>query len=147
MSTKIRLHWQTDIDFQHQPQGQHVRIIRLIALVCFPEGNDWSHPYEVIVDTGSPLTLLPKMIWQNMNVHAFLSEAISLGGIGKGVVSARLAEINVAFLETRKEIVELKIKAYLAEHDAVPLLLGVEDLLTQARLVCDYPKGKAFLQV
>ena len=38
-------------------------------------------------------------------------------------------------------------QTHLAEDDAVPLLLGVEDLLTQARLVCDYPKSKAFLQL
>jgi hypothetical protein len=38
------------------------------------------------------------------------------------------------------------VKAYLAENDSVPLLLGVEDILTKARLVCDYPKDKAFLQ-
>ena len=50
-------------------------------------------------------------------------------------------------MSTRKELVQLTIKAYLAEDDSVPLLFGVEDLLTDARLVCDYPQGKAFLQV
>jgi hypothetical protein len=60
---------------------------------------------------------------------------------------ARLAKIELAFLDTRKELVQLTIKAYLAENDSVPLLFGIEDLLTDACLVCDYPKGKAFLQV
>jgi hypothetical protein len=35
----------------------------------------------------------------------------------------------------------------LAEDDSATLLLGLEGLLTNARLVCDYPKSKAFLQV
>ena len=60
---------------------------------------------------------------------------------------ARLARVELALLGTRKEIMQLAIKAYLAEDDAVPLLFGVEDLLTDSRLVCDYPKSKAFLQV
>jgi len=67
--------------------------------------------------------------------------------IGKGVLSARLARLELIMLGTRKELVQLTIKAYLAEDDAVPLLFGVEDLLTNSRLVCDYSKGKAFLQV
>jgi hypothetical protein len=50
-------------------------------------------------------------------------------------------------LGTREEIVQLTIKTYLAEDDNVPLLFGVEDILTNSRLVCDYPRGKAFLQV
>jgi hypothetical protein len=64
-----------------------------------------------------------------------------LGGIGQGTVLARLAKIELAFLSTQKEIIERTIKAYLAEDDAVPLLLGIEDLVTNARLACDYPKN------
>jgi hypothetical protein len=56
-------------------------------------------------------------------------------------------EIELTFLDTRKGLVTLSIKAYLAAVDTVPLLLGNEDVLTKARLVCDYPKNKAFLQI
>jgi hypothetical protein len=97
------------------------------------------------MDIGSPLTLLPKPLWETIHVPKFLSEAVPLGGIGQGTVLARLAQIELAFLSTQKEIVERTIKAYLAEEDTVPLLLGIEDLITNTRLVCDYPKNKAFL--
>ena len=147
MSTKIRLLWQTDWDSRHLQGGIHVRVVRLYAYVCFREFNGWSQPVKAIVDTGSPLTLLPRFIWQNVQVAEILSEPVSLGGIGDGRVMARLAKIELAFLDTRKELMQLTIKAYLAEGDAVPLLFGVEDLITDARLVCDYPKGKAFLQI
>jgi hypothetical protein len=46
-----------------------------------------------------------------------------------------------------RTIVDPKHQAYLAEDDAVPLLFGIEDLITGARLMCDYPKNKAFLQI
>jgi hypothetical protein len=88
---------------------------------------------------------VPKYIWQTIQISQYLSGTVPLGGVGQGIVLARLAKIELAFLSTGKEIVERVIKAYLAEDDAVPLLLGVEDLLTDARLICDYPKGKAFL--
>jgi predicted aspartyl protease len=146
MSTKIRLFWETNFDSIHLARGHHVRIIRLFVPVSFKESTVWSRPRYAIVDTGSPLTLLPKPIWETIQVAEFLSEAGPLGGVGHGTVLARLAKIKLAFLSTQKEIVERTIKVYLAEDDAVPLLLGIEDLLTNARLVCDYPKSKAFLQ-
>jgi hypothetical protein len=147
MFTKIRLYWKTAFDPAHLANGVHVRIIRLYVPVSFKETTEWSDPVNAIIDLGSPLTVLPKRIWQNMQNIQYLSGAVPLGGIGSGTVLARLAQIQLAFLSTQKEIVERTIKAYLAEDDSVPLLLGIEDLLTEARLVCDYPKSKAFLQL
>ena len=146
MSTKIRLYWRTNLDQTHLASGLHVRIIRLLTRVSFKEPGGWSRPWLAIIDTGSPFTLLPKPAWEAMNMVEFLSEAVPLGGVGKGTLLARLAKIEVAFLSTRSEIVQRSTKAYLAQDDSAPLLFGIEDLLTEARLVCDYPKGKAFLQ-
>ena len=147
MSTKIRLYWRTSTDSRLQPQGVFVRVVRLYAHIGLREQHGWSRPIEAIVDTGSPLTLLPRKIWQTIQVAEFLSDAVPLQGVGKGTLSARLANVELAFLSTRSDIVELRVKAYLADDDSVPLLLGVEDLLTRARMTCDYPKGKAFLQI
>ncbi len=147
MSTKIHLDWRTSLDQMHLARGLQVRLIRLFARVSFKEPDGWSRPWLDIMDTGSPMTLLPKPVWETIHVASFLSEAVPLGGIGSGTVLARLAKVELAFLSTQKEIVERTIKAYLAEDDSVPLLLGIEDLLTNARLVCDYPKSKAFLQL
>jgi hypothetical protein len=145
MSIKVRLYWKTKLNPLHLANGIHVRIIRLYVPVGFRETAGWSMPVNAIIDIGSPVTVLPRRIWQAMQNIQYLSGTVPLGGVGKGVVLARLAKIELAFLSTQKEIVELTIKAYLAEDDAVPLLLGIEDLMTNARLVCDYPKNKAFL--
>jgi hypothetical protein len=144
MSTKIRLHWKTALDKTHLERGIHVRVIRLIVPVCFRESGRWSYPFIAVIDIGNPVTVLPKFIWQRISIAQILSEPVPLAGVGKGALMARLAKIELAFLSTRKEMVELTIKAYLAEDDSVPFLFGVEDVLTDARLVCDYPKGKAF---
>ncbi|MDZ7289679.1 MAG: hypothetical protein ONB44_10845 [candidate division KSB1 bacterium] len=146
MSTKIRLYWRTGLDRRHLASGVHVRIIRLYVPVSFSEPTGWSRPYDAVIDTGSPLTVIPKNVWQTIQIVQHLSDLVPLGGVGKGVLWARLAKIELALLGTRKEMVQLAIKAYLAEDDTVPLLLGVEDLLTNARLVCDYSQRKAFLQ-
>lgn len=147
MSTKIRLFWETNFDAIHLANELHVRIIRLYAPACFKEATGWSPPTDIIVDIGSPLTLMPKSVWQAMTAVEILSEPVALGGIGKGVLMARLAKIELAFLSTRKEVVEMPLKAYLAEDDSVPPLLGVEDFLTNIRLTCDYAKNKAFLHI
>lgn len=145
MFTKVRLYWKTDFDPTHLANGVHVRIIRLYVPVSFRETTEWSEPVNAIINLGSPLTVLPKRVWQTMQNIQYLSGMVPLGGIGKGTVLARLAKIELAFLSTQKEIVKRTIKAYLAEDDAVPLLLGIEDLITNTRLVSDYPKNKAFL--
>ena len=147
MSTKIRLHWRTALDPQHLRHGIHLRVIRLFAPVSFRESEGWSDPYYAIVDTGSPFSVLPKTIWEKFPQIDFLSELVPLRGLGQGTLMATLAKIELTFLDTRKDLVTLSIKAYLAEDDAVPLLFGIEDLLTSARLVCDYPNSKAFLQI
>jgi hypothetical protein len=147
MSTKIRLHWRTIVDPKHLRDGIHLRIIRLFAPASFREAEGWSIPYNAIVDLGSPFTILPKTIWEKIPQVDFLSELVPLRGLGQGTLMARLAKIELTFLDTRKELVTLAIKAYLAEDDAVPLLFGIEDLITGARLMCDDPKNKAFLQI
>jgi predicted aspartyl protease len=146
MSTKIRLYWQTSYDSRHLADGIHVRNIRLYTQVSFRKPDGWSYPFIALIDTGSQVIVIPEYIWREIHINEYLSEKVELGGIGKGTLMARLARIEMAFLSTRKEVVELPVKAYLADNDSVPLLLGIEDLLTKARLVCDYPKDKAFLQ-
>lgn len=147
MSTKVLLYWRTSIDKAHHEHNLRVRIIRLVARLCFRKPDGWSQPLNAIVDTGNPVTLLPRSVWQEIFNAEILSEPIVLSGVGKGALKARLAKIEVAFISTRKEIVTTRIKAYFAEEDTVPLLVGVEDLLTSSRLVCDYPKSKTFLQI
>jgi hypothetical protein len=147
MFTKVRLYWKTAFDPTHLANGVHVRIIRLYVPVSFRVKSDWAEPVNAIVDIGSPVAVLPRRVWQTMQNIEYLSGTVSLGGIGSGTVLARLAKIEIAFLSTQKKIIERMIKAYLAEDDSVPLLLGIEDLVTNARMVCDYPKNKAFLQV
>jgi len=41
----------------------------------------------------------------------------------------------------------LQIKAYLAESEDDPLILGFTDFLTQHRLVCDYDQKEAYLEI
>jgi hypothetical protein len=141
MSIKVRLLWDTNLDPVHLANRVHVRVIRLYAPLCFRVSTGWSHPFDAIIDIGSPVTVVPKYIWQTIQITQYLSNLVPLGGIGQGTVLARLAKIELAFLSTQKEIIERTIKAYLAEDDAVPLLLGIEDLVTNARLACDYPKN------
>ncbi|MFQ5629174.1 MAG: hypothetical protein ACE5I1_10475 [bacterium] len=124
MSTNIRLYLRTRQNPQYIFNGTHVRTIRLLAAVSFKEPDEWSRPNYAIVDTGSPTAILPKFIWKPIRIKEIISETTSLYGIGQGSMPARLARVEMAFLSTRKEIIELTVKAYFAENDSVPLLLG-----------------------
>ncbi|MCI0694634.1 hypothetical protein L0337_21830 [candidate division KSB1 bacterium] len=72
MSTKVRLYWKTKLDRLHLANGVHVRIIRLYVPVSFKEAADWSDPVNAIIDIGSPLTVLPKRVWQTMQNIEYL---------------------------------------------------------------------------
>jgi hypothetical protein len=39
------------------------------------------------------------------------------------------------------------MRCFLLDDDACPLLIGFEDILTQAVLHCDYPAGFAYLDL
>lgn len=73
MSAKVRLYWKTKLDRLHLANGVHVRIIRLYVPVSFRETADWSEPVNAIIDIGSPLTVLPKHVWQTMQNIQYMS--------------------------------------------------------------------------
>jgi len=42
--------------------GISIRLIRLIASLRLKTAESWTDPYKAIIDTGSPITLIPKHV-------------------------------------------------------------------------------------
>ncbi|MBC8235339.1 hypothetical protein H8E77_37815 [bacterium] len=106
--------------------------------------NGWSITYEAIIDTGCPITVIPRSRWENIEHRMILPEA-SLGLAG-GTVTGQLGEVTLRFHHNNDVSSPLTIKAHLLDGDDRPLIIGFEDILTDIRLVSDFAVDKAYLE-
>lgn len=63
MSTKIDLQFVKSLDLDLLEKGVEVWIIRIIGQVKFKTADGWTRVYEAIIDTGAPVSFVPKSIW------------------------------------------------------------------------------------
>ena len=95
MSIKIDLEFETRLDSELLSVGISTRLIRLIASLRLKTREGWSDPYNAIIDTGSPITLIPKHIWDKVSIKWISPGSIQLTGLGSGAVSGKLAEVVI----------------------------------------------------
>ena len=147
MSIKIDLEFETRLDSDLLSVGISIRLIRLIASLRLKTAEAWTDPYKAIIDTGSPITLIPKHVWEKVSVKWIIPGSIQLTGLGSGGVSGKLAEVVMVFLDKKGTSPSISLKAFLVDSDTIPLIIGFEDVLTDIKMVCDYKSKSAFLQI
>jgi len=89
-------------------QGINVRVIRLIGRVRFWTGSDWTPERETIIDSGSPVSLLPFAAWQGIEAD-ILSSPVPLRGLApqrSATVTGRLAEITTIFIDGFQDVLK-----------------------------------------
>jgi hypothetical protein len=123
-------------------------VVRLRCGVQF-ESTDgtFTKLYRAIVDTGAPVSVIPRRLWTPLSVNITVPST-TLGGISKrpecrvparfGTVRGRLADTS----GTTSDVLEFP--AYLAETDEVPLLVGFAGLLAQFRVCFDHRTQEAW---
>lgn len=144
---KISLRFKTKYDGEFLKHGLQVRVIRLLASVCFKTPMGWNPPLQAVVDTGNPVTILPEIAHRYIQRKILYPDPVSLFGVGRGQVLAHLAEVEMAFVGKRQISPPIRIKAYLLpDNNSLPILIGYDDVLTDLRLVSDYPHQKAYAE-
>ena len=118
--------------------------VSLITQVSFrtPEGG-WTKPRDALIDTGSPVSVIPPSIWQNA-AHLFLTEetVIDIAGM---TVSGRLGAVTLRIQDEQTISPSLRVKANLVWEDSLPLILGFADVLTEVLLVSDFQANLAYV--
>jgi len=147
VSIKIDLEFETRLDSELLSVGISICLIRLIASLRLKTAKAWTDPYKAIIDTGSPITLIPKHIWDKVSIKWISPGFIQLTGLGSGGVSGKLAEVVMVFLDKKGLFPPILLKGFLVDSDTVPLIIGFKDVLTHIKLVCDYRTKTAFLQI
>jgi len=102
VSIKIDLEFETKLDSDLLSVGISIRLIRLIASLRLKTAEAWTDPYKAIIDTGSPITLIPEHVWEKVSVKWISPGSIQLTGLGSGGVSGKLAEVFMVFLGKKR---------------------------------------------
>ena len=143
MSTRVALAFRESPHRQLRQHGIEARVIRLAVDFAGWDGAQWLRYHDAWIDTGAPLTLLPEPTWRNLQV-AVLAHGLSVPIFGK-TIPADLGELYVAVTDDTAFSPALRIRAYLCHSDELPILLGMDGVLTRSVLHCNHARRGAYL--
>jgi hypothetical protein len=58
------------------------RLIRILADVSFKTSDGWTTPMEAIIDTGGPISIIPRSVWEQIRrgFYSNIETEIRVGG-------------------------------------------------------------------
>jgi hypothetical protein len=126
-----------------------VQGIRILCKVAFKTDGGYSEPEEyAIIDTGSPISIIPPRVWATSKVRVLKDYKIT------GLVDKEECKLPVSFSELTCRLLDeenitgdLSIKADLAYTDELPIILGFSDLLDEIVIHIDCKNDLAYLEV
>ena len=123
--------------------------IRLMAYVRFATLDGFTDIYRAIVDTGSPVSVVPFRIWARCSVNLFGPDRLaSFSGKSECEIPVQAGEVNLVIQdEYGNQTDKLTVRADLCDTSEVPLILGMHDVLTRGVLHSDYLGDKAWLEI
>ncbi len=145
----IRLSVRTRIDLQALEAGLTLHLIRITANVRILTPAGWSPARVGILDTGNPVTLIPRRIWSGTSVDFLKAIPQPIHGLGStddSAIRGRLGRVTLSIEDEEGSSPPIETVAYLLEDDRAPLLLGCEGILTRTTLNAKLRAGQAFLE-
>lgn len=145
---EIELFFKEYYDLELLEKGFNQRLLRLFANCTFRFTNSWSGIIPAIIDTGSPLSVLPEDLWKKCEKKIFTSTKIrGMVPDKKAYILTYYGEITCAFVDSKHISREYKSKAFLSETSEIPVIIGFADLIDKVKLIVDYPEKKAWLNI
>jgi hypothetical protein len=126
--------------------GQRLPGVRLVANVSLAKLDGWTGFDPAVIDTGAPVCLFPPAIWSRSEHHVL--GRVRLGGISRRRqcrIPALLATVQCILSDGAQSLGPLRIRAYFAEQDNVPTLIGMHGFIERGTLHVELAKGRAFL--
>lgn len=98
----------------------------------------WTEYQEAIIDTGSPLTVIPRDLWQISKVIKYYpTEIRGIVPKSSAVVKATMGKAKCVLIDEINVSPLFEIDALLAHSPDVPLILGFSNMLDRVRLLID----------
>ena len=146
---RIKLDFTEKYDLDLFGKGIIYKLIRLLVNIRLKTDNGWTTNTVAIIDTGSPFSIIPPSIWQNISYQKLVTEKSSLYGFAadeQSPVFGKLVQAQIVFIDQDSVSPIMSLRPFLLTEEVAPIVLGFEDFLTQAKLVCNYPDKAAFLE-
>jgi len=122
-------------------------LLRVMAKVRFKTPSGYTKPYDAVVDTGAPTSLLPLDIWQDIE-KTILADYVVRGVSPKPEckIDVKISKIGCIVFDELGNQKELDVFAYLALVEDVPLILGFKDLLEKFDIQINFSEDKAWIE-
>lgn len=148
MSIRIRLHYSKALDLELIEKNIEIWLRRINIQVSFKKLGGWSQPYEAIIDTGAPVSIIPPAIWREIEKE-ILGEYKIQGIVPKkdSYLLVKIANITCVLMDEKNVTDELKIKAYLSLEEKAPLVLGFENIISKAKLYIDSENTEGYIEI
>lgn len=148
MSIKIRLHFSKALDLELIEKNIEIWLRRIAIQSSFKKLRGWTQPYEAIIDTGAPVSILPPAIWQEIEKE-ILGEYKIQGIVPKkdAFLQVKIANVSCVLMDEKNMSDTLKIKAYLALEEKAPLVLGFENLISRAKLYVNPEDSDGYMEI
>lgn len=148
MSIRIRLHFSKALDLELIEKNIEIWLRRITIQVSFKKPRDWTQPYEAIIDTGAPVSILPPAIWQEIEKE-ILGEYKIQGIVPKkdSYLPVKIANVFCVLMDEKNVTDTLKIKAYLALEEKAPLVLGFENIISRANLYINSKNSEGYIEI
>lgn len=148
-SIKIKLTFDKIPDLEALQDGILIEIFRIIANIKFLKGKEWASAFKAIVDTGAPMTLIPKFIWEQIEFKILSPKEYGILGIsppGTEKISTKLVCVTAAFADAQNVSPPVPLRCRLLPDNSIPLVIGFLDFLDRYKLVLDYKNNTAYLE-
>ena len=133
----VRLAVRKLVDLDALQAGITLPLIRIVATVRLITPAGPSGPREGIVDTGNPVSLIPRRAWSEASVEFLTHASLPIYGLGatsESAIRGRLGRLALTIEDRERSSPRIETVAYLLDDDRAPLLLGCEGILTRAIL-------------
>lgn len=120
---------------------------RVLCDLRFLSSNGLTDPYPAIVDTGAPTSIIPRSLWSRTTVRQLKSFPLQgLVARKECAISVTAGIISAVLEDPAGHQLKRSFRAYLAQTDEVPLILGMQDVLEEAKLHVDLKADTAWLE-
>lgn len=122
--------------------------IRVLGLIKFKTMNGWGETESAIIDSGAPISVIPFDIWQKAETEILTKHELT-GIVPRSecklpVLIGRIECIVIDKLGNRTGM--MKVRAFLALTNQVPLVLGFKDLLENFEICFNCTGNWGFIQ-
>lgn len=147
MSTRISLYFRSYPDLELIEQNVVLAHTRVFTRVEFIQNDGtWSNFRPAIIDTGSPVSLIPHEIWKQCPVR--ITGQTTIGGLvrrNECQLDVLVGTLTLRFRDQERVSTQISALVYLAAINTVPLIIGFESLLKQADVSLSFTRNTAYL--